>query len=118
MTFVDGFVIAVPTANKEKYRVMAESVAPLFKKHGALTVVEAWGVDVPDGEVTSFPMAVKATDDETVVFSWIVWPDKSAREAGNPAVMKEMEGMDMAAAEMPFDPKRMIFGGFETIVSH
>jgi len=116
MTHVDGFVLAVPTAKKEAYRKLAEEMAPIFTKHGATSLVECWGDDVPDGEVTSFPMAVKCADDETVVFSWIVWPDKAARDAGNKRVMAEMEAAGMNPADNPFDGKRMIFGGFQTLV--
>jgi uncharacterized protein YbaA (DUF1428 family) len=83
MTYVDGFVAAVPTANREKYRIHAEKAAVVFKEHGALKLVECWGDDVPDGEVTSFPMAVKCKADETVVFSWILWPSRRARDEGN-----------------------------------
>ena len=77
MTYVDGFVAAVPTANREAYRKHAEAAAVVFKEQGALKFVECWGDDVPDGEITSFPMAVKRKDDETVVFSWIIWPSRA-----------------------------------------
>lgn len=80
MSYVDGFVAAVPTANKEEFRQHAEGAAVVFKEHGALKVVECWGDDVPEGEVTSFPMAVKCNSDETVVFSWILWPSREVRE--------------------------------------
>ncbi|PJK30999.1 DUF1428 domain-containing protein [Minwuia thermotolerans] len=114
MTYVDGFVVAVPTANKERYRAMAEEAAPVFMEHGALKLVECWGDDVPEGEVTSFPMAVKCREDETVVFSWILWPSREVRDAG---MKKVMEDARIAGQmEMPFDGKRMIFGGFEMIV--
>ncbi len=115
MTYVDGFVVAVPTANKERYRAMAEKGAAVFRDHGALKLVECWGDDVPDGEVTSFPMAVKCGPDETVVFSWILWPSREVRNAGMAKVMADprLEGDDM---EMPFDGKRMIFGGFQVIL--
>lgn len=116
MTYVDGFVAAVPTKNKEAYRKHAEEAADIFKKHGALAVIECWGDDVPEGEVTSFPMAVKKQDDETVCFSWILWPSKEARETGNPKVFEEMQSAGANMSEMPFDGKRMIFGGFEMIV--
>ena len=115
MTYIMGFVIAVPTANKEAYREMAEAAAVVFKKHGALSVVEAWGADVPDGEQTSFPMAVKLEPGETVVFSWIVWPSKEVLESGNTAAMTEFEETGLMASHL-FDGKRMIFGGFETLV--
>jgi len=115
MAYVDGFLIAVPSANKEKYRALADMAAAVFKDHGALKVVECWGDDVPEGKVTSFPMAVKRKDDETVVFSWILWPSKAARDAGNKKVMED-ERMKAHGTEMPFDGQRMIFGGFEVLV--
>lgn len=115
MTYVDGFVLAVPTANKEKYRKHASDAAVIFKEHGALKLVECWGDDVPDGKVTSFPMAVKKKADETVVFSWILWPSRDARNQGMKRVMEDprLHGKGM---EMPFDGQRMIYGGFEMIV--
>jgi uncharacterized protein YbaA (DUF1428 family) len=116
MSYVDGFVVAVPSAKKTEYLEMAKLGAAVFKDHGATGVVEAWGDDVPDGKVTSFPMAVKATADETVVFSWIVWPDRAARDAGMAAAMKDERFAAMGPDSMPFDGKRMIFGGFEMIV--
>ncbi len=113
MAYIDGFVIAVPTANKEAYRKMAEQAAVLFKKFGATRVVECWGDDVPDGKVTDFRGAVKAEANETVVFSWIEYPSKEVRdEAGR----KMMEDPEMGKMEMVFDGKRMIFGGFAPIV--
>ena len=114
MSYIDGFVIPVPTAKKEAFRKMAADVAPVFLKHGALHVMECWGDDVPEGTVTSFPMAVKIAEDETVVFSWIVWPSKEVRDAG---MAKVMEDPSMGGPEnAPFDGKRMIFGGFVPIV--
>lgn len=115
MTYVDGFVIAVPTANKEKFRKHAEDASVVFKELGALQVVECWGDDVPDGEVTSFPLAVKRKDDETVVFSWIVWPSKEVRDMGMKAMMEDPR-MHPENNPMPFDGRRMIFGGFAPIV--
>lgn len=115
MAYVDGFVAAVPTANKEAFRVHAEKAAEVFKELGALQVVECWGDDVPEGEVTSFPMAVKRKPDETVVFSWIVWPSKAVRDAGM-AEMMEDPRLQPDQNPMPFDGKRMVFGGFERIV--
>ena len=115
MTYVDGFVAAVPTANREKYQKHAEDAAIVFKEHGALKCVECWGDDVPDGEVTSFPMAVKRQDDETVVFSWIVWPSRAVRDAAMPKVMADPR-MQPDKNPMPFDGKRLIYGGFEPIV--
>lgn len=117
MSYVDGFVIPVPVANKDAYIELARKMAPYFIKHGATAVVECWGEDVPDGEVTSFPMAVKCEADEAVVFSWIVWPDKAARDEGNKKVMEDFEVLGMSPDDSPFDGKRMIFGGFEQIVA-
>lgn len=114
MTYVDGFVIPVPTAKREAFRKMAEEAAAVFLEHGALKVVECWGNDVPEGKITSFPMAVKCQADETVVFSWIVWPSRAARDAGQAKVMADPRMQP--AKDMPFDGKRMIFGGFEMIV--
>ena len=115
MTYVDGYILAVPTANKDAYIKLAERVAPVFKDHGALSVVENWGDDVPDGITTSFPMAVKLKEDETVVFSWITWPSRKVRDAGMKAAMEDPR-MQFDGGKPPFDGKRMIFGGFETIV--
>ena len=112
MNYVDGFVIPVPKAKREQYRKLAADMAPRFKEWGALKVVECWGDDVPEGKLTSFPMAVKLEPDETVVFAWIVWPSKAARDAGN---KKMMEDPEMKNMDMPFDGKRMIFGGFEVL---
>jgi len=115
MSYVDGFVFAVPTANREKFRTYAEQAAALFKEHGALKVVECWGDDVPEGQVTSFPMAVKRKPDETVVFSWIVWRSKEKRNEAMKKIMVDPR-MQPDSVPMPFDGKRMIFGGFQIIV--
>src|SRR5262245_16136605 len=115
MRYVDGFVAAVPTANREKFKRHAEEAADVFKENGALKVVECWGDDVPEGQVTSFPMAVKCQPDETVVFSWIVWPSREARDKGMKALMADPR-MRPDTNPMPFDGKRMIFGGFVPIV--
>jgi uncharacterized protein YbaA (DUF1428 family) len=116
MTYVDGFVLAVPTAKREAFRQHAEAAAHVFKEHGALTVVECWGVDVPEGKVTSFPMAVKRKDDETVVFSWITWPSRQVRDEGMKKVMEDPR-LTPETNPMPFDGQRMIYGSFEAIVS-
>ena len=113
--YVDGFVCAVPTANKDAYRKHAETAWPLFKQYGALTMVECWGDEVPDGKLTSFPLAVQKKDDETVVFSWVTWPDKATREAGWKAMMED-ERMRPENNPMPFDGKRMIYGGFTPLL--
>jgi uncharacterized protein YbaA (DUF1428 family) len=115
MAYVDGFVAAVPTANREKYRKHAEIAAKVFKDHGALKVVECWGDDVPDGKLTSFPMAVKRKDDETVVFSWVTWPSRQSRDAGMKKVMSDPR-VQPDVNPMPFDGQRLIYGGFEAIV--
>jgi len=116
MAYIDGFVIAVPTANKEAFKNHGNEVDILFKKHGALQVIEAWGDDVPKGEVTDFYRAVQAREDETIVFSWVFWPDKATRDKGNEAVFADMEAMGEDGTKMPFDGKRMIYGGFESLV--
>jgi uncharacterized protein YbaA (DUF1428 family) len=115
MSYIDGFVVAVPNANKEAYRAMAEKAAAIFTEYGATHVLEAWGDDVPEGKVTDFRMAVKATKEESVVFSWIVWPSKEARNAGMKKTMEDPR-MKPDFETMPFDGKRMIFGGFAPIV--
>ena len=111
MKYVDGFVVAVPAKNKEAYRELAAKAAPLFKEFGALRVVECWADDVPDGKLTDFRMAVKAGSDEEVVFSWIEYPSKEVRDAANATMMADPR-MKALGDSMPFDGKRMIFGGF------
>lgn len=113
--YVDGFVAAVPTANKEAYRAHAERAAVVFKDHGALSLVECWGDDVPEGKVNSLHTAVLRKEDETVVFSWITWPDKGARDAGMQKVFADPR-LAFDQNPMPFDGTRMIFGGFQMIV--
>ena len=115
MSYVDGFVAAVPTTSKSKYIEYAKDMSVVFKDHGALKVIENWGDDVPDGEVTSFPMAVKCEKDETVVFSWVIWPSKEVRDAGWKAMMDDPR-MNPEQNPMPFDGKRLIYGGFENIL--
>ena len=112
MSYVDGVVVAVPTANKQKFLAHARASAAIFKEFGALKCVENWGEDVPDGKTTDLKRAVQATPEETVVFSWITWPDKATRDAGCKKMMADARMRDM---DMPFDGKRMIFGGFETV---
>lgn len=112
--YIDGFLVAVPTKNKEAYRKMAEKGWELFKEFGATSMMEAWGDDVPKGKLTDFYGAVKAEEGETVVFSWITWPDKATRDAGQKKMMAD-ERMKEWGKDMPFDGKRMIFGGFVPI---
>jgi uncharacterized protein YbaA (DUF1428 family) len=115
MAYVEGFVTAVPAANKAAYIKHAADAAPLFKEFGATRVVETWGDNVPDGKVTDFKGAVKANGDEVVVFSWIEYPSKGARDAANERIRSDPRMKEMGAS-MPFDGKRMIFGGFAPIV--
>lgn len=116
MAYFDGFVIAVPTANKDKFREHASELDAVFIKHGAIRVVECWGDDVPRGTNTDFYGAVKATEDETIVFSFVEWPDKETRETGNAKIHEEFMAIGDEAMQMPFDGARMIYGGFEALV--
>jgi len=121
MTYLDGFVLAVPTANKDKFVAHANKGDDMFIDFGATRIVENWGADTPKGHTTDFPGAVEARDDETIVFSWVEWPDKATRDAGYAKMMApgfEDERMDPEKNPMPFDGKRMIYGGFEPIVTH
>ena len=115
MAYVDGFVVAVPKQNIEAYKTMARTAGEVWKEHGALAYVECIGDDVPLGEVTSFPRAVQAKDDETVVFSWIVYESREQRDAINKKVMADPRLKD-SMTNMPFDGKRMIYGGFTTFL--
>jgi uncharacterized protein YbaA (DUF1428 family) len=113
MRYVTGFVAAVPNANRQAFAEHAKAAAAVLRECGALGVVECWGDDVPEGTVTSFPMAVKRQADETVVFSWIAW---SSRQACDEGMKKAMADPRLQSSAMPFDGKRMIYGGFEVIV--
>ncbi|KRG63351.1 RNA signal recognition particle 4.5S RNA [Stenotrophomonas humi] len=115
MSYVDGFIAAVPTANKEKFLAHARTGDAVFIEFGALRVVECWGDDVPHGQLTDFFRAVQATDEETVVFSWIEWPDKATRDVGMQKMMEDPR-MDPATNPMPFDGKRLIYGGFAPLL--
>jgi uncharacterized protein YbaA (DUF1428 family) len=115
MNYVDGFVLAVPNKNKQAYINHAKDTAQIFKEYGALSLVECWGNDVPDGEVTSFPMAVNCQADETVCFSWLTWPSKAIRDEGMKKAMEDPR-FDPEINPMPFDGKRMIFAGFDVVV--
>ena len=109
--YIDAFMAAVPTTKQEAYRQHATQMAPLYKQHGALQVVSCWGEggdDLPEGKLTSMPMAVQCQADETVVFSWVVWPSKAVRDAGWAAIMADPR----TPKDMPFDGKRLIHGGF------
>ncbi len=111
MSYIDGCVIPVPTANKQKFIEHARKTDALFLEFGALRILEGWGDDVPEGKHTDFRRAVQATAEETVVFSWIEWPDKATRDAGMEKLMKDPR-MSAETNPMPFDGKRMIYGGF------
>ena len=115
MSYIDGFVAAVPTANRDAYKRHAERAAVIFKEYGALKVVECWGDDVPDGKLTSFPIAVRKKADESVVFSWIEWPSRQVRDDGMKKVMADPRSQPNANP-MPFDGQRLIYGGFQTLV--
>ena len=115
MAYVDGFVIAVPTANKAQFIEHAKKGDAVFLDHGATRILECWGDDVKPGKQTDFHRAVQAKADETVVFSWIEWPDKATRDAAMDKVMKDPR-LDPKVNPMPFDGMRMIFGGFEPVV--
>ena len=119
MTYVDGLVLAVPTANKDKFIEHSNLMDARFLELGALRVVESWGTDVPDGKVTDFRRAVQANAEETIVFSWIEWPDKATRDAAFAKMMDPDNPeplMDSEKYPVPFDGKRMIFGGFTPLV--
>ncbi len=111
MAYVDGFVVPVPKEKIEAYKAMARAAGAIWKEYGALAFVECLADDVPYGELTSFPRAVQAKEDETVAFSWIVYENREQRDAVNAKVMSDPRLKDMK--DMPFDGKRMIFGGFE-----
>lgn len=124
MSYIDGFVIAVPTANKDKFIQHANTGNKVFMEMGAIRVLECWGDDVPDGKVTDFRRAVQAKEDESVAFSWIEWPDKATRDAAFAKLQEMMDDpskvdprMDPEKNPMPFDGTRMIFGGFTPVVN-
>jgi len=113
MTYIEGFILAVPAKNKEVYRDFAASAVPKFKKHGVTRMVEAWGDDVSDGKVTDFKRAVKAKPDEQVMFSWLEYPDRATRDKANQKIMNDPEMKP--GDDMPFDGQRLIMGGFSVI---
>ncbi|MGH6613937.1 DUF1428 domain-containing protein [Sphingomonas sp.] len=114
--YVDGYLVPVQGDNKDAYRGLASKASTVFRDHGATRVVEAWGDDVPDGTVTDYKRAVQASGDEHVVFSWVEWPSKDARDAGMAKVMEDPRMKPDASSEMPFDGKRMVYGGFAPIL--
>lgn len=114
MNYVDGFIAAVPNANKDAFIAHAKKNALMFKEYGALSVVDCWGDDVPEGKLTSYTLAVKREADEAVVFSWVTWPSKEARNEGWAKLMADPR-MTAPDNVMPFDGKRVIYGGFQII---
>ena len=110
MSYVECYIAAVPRDKEAEYREKSAMMGQVFRDHGALRAVDCWGTNIPDGELTSFPMAVKATDDETVCLGWVEWPSRKARDEGMPKAMSD-DRVDMS--NIPFDGKRMIFAGFE-----
>lgn len=115
MSYVDGFVLAVPKARLEEYEALARRAGEVWKEHGALAYVECVADDVPYGELTSFPRSVMATEDETVIFAWIIHASREARDATNALCMAD-ERLKEEMENMPFDGKRMIWGGFKVLV--
>jgi uncharacterized protein YbaA (DUF1428 family) len=115
--YVDGFVIAVPRDRLDDYERLARRAASVWREYGAVQVVETVADDVPYGKITSFPRAVQAAEDETVIFSWIAYESREARDEVNAKVMADPRIKDHMN-EVPFDPARMVFGGFRTIVEH
>jgi len=120
MAYVDGFVLAVPSANKQQFIEHAQFFDSMLLEMGATRILECWGDDVPDGKVTDFRRAVQATGEEAVCFSWVEWPDKATRDAAFAEMeekMKTDERFNPEKNPMPFDGKRMIFGGFVPVVT-
>ncbi len=113
MSYIDGFVVPVPRNKKQAYIEMARTIKDVYLEHGALRVVEAWADDLPKGKVNDFRTAVLAEENEEVVFSWVEWPDKATREAGNEKVIADPR---MQSGEMPFSGARLIFGGFAVLL--
>ncbi len=112
--YVNGFILAVPETAKDAYKDVAERFWDIVKDFGALSQIECWEADVPDGQTTDFRRAVKAEDGEKIVFSWVTWPDKSTADASQQKMMDDPRMADFG--EMPFDGKRMVYGGFEPLV--
>ena len=117
MSYIDGFVIAVPTANQQPFIAHANRVDSAFIDHGATRVVEAWGDDVPDGKVTDFRRAVKAESDEKIVFAFMEWPSREVCDAARDKMIADERMEPPEGLDMPFDGKRMIYAGFTRVVT-
>lgn len=117
MNYVDGFVLPVPRKNLDAYIALARKAGEIWKEYGALDYVECVEDDVKPGEHTSFPQSVKLEDGEVVVFSWIVYSSREERDRVNAAVMADPRLKEMDPAAMPFDGKRMLWGGFSPVVA-
>lgn len=113
--YISGFLVPVPADKKAEYQDIAERFWEIAKDYGALEQVEAWEADVPDGKLTDFRRAVKLAENEKVVFSWVVWPDKATADASHDKMMADQR-MDAFGEQMPFDGKRMVYGGFDPLV--
>lgn len=113
MKYIDGFIAAVPTKNKTFYIKHVHQASKLFKTYGAIKLVECWGDDIKEGEITSFPKAVKCKENETVVLSWVEWPSREVRDEGMQKMFKDPIIKEM---NMPFDKRRLISGGFEVLL--
>lgn len=114
MAYIDGFVTPVPLARRAEYIAYAAEWWPRFHALGALAMTEAWGDDVPDGQHTDFRRAVAAEPDEAVLFSWLIWPDRATRDAGHAAIAGD-PSLEGEMARMPFDGRRLIYGGFTPV---
>ena len=116
MSYVDGFVLPVPKANIAAYRRMARAAGKVWREHGALAYVECVADDVQPGKLTSFPQSVKLKEDETVVFAWIVYKSRAHRDRVNAKVMADPRTARIMSKPMPFDGKRMFWGGFKRLL--
>jgi len=116
MSYVDGFIVPVPKARLDEYRKLAETASQIWREYGAIDYRECVADDVPYGTLTSFPRAVQLAEDEVVIFAWITYPSREVRDSCNQKVMADPRLAGMTPETMPFDGKRMIFGGFKTLV--
>lgn len=116
MPYIDGYLTPVPAANRDRFLAVAQRFDKLLMDHGALRVVECWADDVKHGQHTDFFRAVAAGDDETVVFSWVEWPDKATRDAAQARMDEQIKSGELAMPDMPFDGRRMIYGGFAPFI--